>query len=76
MDDKTDKAGQRVVFPADSYVAISQRGDCKVCGNHKDLRMGACFTCADHVKGQKISRGHELWDTRNPSNRWKVVADQ
>jgi hypothetical protein len=64
------------IFPSDAYVSFAQIDNCKVCGSHKDLRMGACFDCADFVQGREISGGHELWDSRNPSNKWKVRADQ
>lgn len=58
----------------DAYVAIQQMGHCQCCGKWQDLRCGACFTCSDHVDGKKIPGGHELWDTRNPIKRWKVLA--
>lgn len=61
-------------LPPDTYVSFAQIGPCKVCGQEQDLRMGACFTCADHVDGRKIHGGHELWDSRNPSNRWRVMV--
>ena len=64
------------IFPADAYVAFAQWGNCKVCGRHQDLRMGACFKCSDQVAGKKIPGGHELWDSKNPDNRWQVKADQ
>jgi hypothetical protein len=55
----------------DTYVSISQWGNCKVCGVHQDLRMGACFKCAGFVTGERISpTTHKLWDSRNPSNSW------
>ena len=63
-----------VQFPSDVYVAVETWGDCKVCGRHQDLRMGACYDCADHVSGKPIPGGHELWDSRNPSNRWQIKA--
>ena len=53
------------------YVSITQMGDCKICGQHKDLRCGACFDCADQVAGEKISdTTHKLWDSKNPTNVW------
>lgn len=64
------------MFPPDAYVAMAQWGDCKVCGRHQDLRMGACFKCSDRVAGKPIPGGYELWDQDNPENRWKVVANQ
>ena len=32
-----------------SYVSHAQFADCMVCGEHKDLRCGACFSCSDKV---------------------------
>ena len=63
-------------FPANSYVALVQDGHCKICGMFGDLRYGSCFSCSEFVDGKLIPGGHELWDTRNPRNRWRVVADQ
>ena len=54
----------------DAYVAIAQWGDCKVCGQHKDLRAGACFHCSGKVDGEPIRGGHRLWERDNPSNTW------
>lgn len=55
----------------DTYVSIAQWGNCKVCGEHKDLRYGSCFKCSDFVEGEKISPvTHRLWDIRNPTNEW------
>lgn len=56
-------------LPADTYVSFAQWSNCKVCGQHEDLRMGVCFHCADFVDGRSIPSGHELWDSRNPDNR-------
>lgn len=53
---------------------MAENGHCKVCGSYKDLRMGACFKCSDQVAGKPIPGGHELWDSKNPENRWKVQA--
>lgn len=57
------------------YVAMAQIGPCRICGRETDLRMGACFSCADQVDGKPIQDGHEVWDSKNPSNRWKVKDD-
>lgn len=45
-------------LPGDVHVSFSQMESCKVCGKHEDLRMGACFHCADHVDGRPIKGGH------------------
>lgn len=55
-----------------TYVSFAQVGPCKRCGNTEDLRMGACFNCADHCDGRPIPGGHEIWDKDNPLNRWTV----
>lgn len=60
------------MFPDDTYVSMAEMGNCRVCGEHDDLRMGACYTCADFVDGKEVPGGHELWDKRNPENRWTV----
>ena len=65
---------QPFVWPKGTYVSMAEMGYCKVCGEHQDLRMGVCFTCADQVAGKPIPGGHELWDSKNPSNRWRVQA--
>ena len=65
---------QPFVWPEGTYVSMAETGHCKVCGSYEDLRMGACYTCADQVAGKEIQGGHELWDSKNPSNRWKVQA--
>ena len=57
-------------LPADTYVAMAQYGNCKVCGALEDLRMGCCFHCCSYVDGRPIPGGHELWDKRNPGNKW------
>jgi hypothetical protein len=54
------------------YVSFAQVGKCRVCGERRDLRCGACFACSEFVDGTKIPGGHELWDRRDPNNRWKV----
>jgi hypothetical protein len=55
------------------YVSFAQVDNCKVCGERHDLRMGACWDCADFVDGEQISPGnHRLWDRRNPRNEWFV----
>ena len=61
-------------FPKDTYVSMVEMGNCKVCGHYEDLRYGACFDCSEKVSGQKTEGGHELWETKNPQNRWKVIA--
>jgi len=60
-------------LPKDTYVSMAGEGNCRACGAKKDLRYGCCFTCPEFVMGQEIEGGHEFWDTRNPSNRWKVL---
>ncbi len=59
-------------LPHDTYVSFAQVGECKVCGKEEDLRMGACYDCADVVDGRQIPGGHELWDSRNPEVKWYV----
>ena len=66
--------GPESVTPEETYICISQWGNCKVCGAHKDLRYGCCFKCSDFVEGIEIPGGHEMWDSRNPTNRWKVLV--
>lgn len=61
--------------PNETYISITQNGNCKVCGAYKDLRYGCCFECSEFVEGIEIPHGHEFWDIRNPSNRWKVKAN-
>lgn len=41
-------------LPSDTYVSFAQMGNCKVCGEHKDLRMGSCFTCSNFVDGETV----------------------
>ncbi len=54
-------------------IALACVAPCKRCGFREDLRMGACFRCADFIKGKDHGDGiHELWDRDNPSNRWIV----
>ena len=56
---------------SDVYVSIAQWGNCKVCGQHKDLRYGSCFHCSDQVMGEQVSETtHKLWDSENPTNVW------
>ena len=44
---------------------------CRVCLKSRDLRLGACFDCADLVSGRQLdNRKHELWETAKPKNRW------
>jgi hypothetical protein len=58
------------------YVSMAQMGDCRVCGRHEDLRLGACFDCSDKVDGRELSPGtHELWEIDNPDNRW-IAAER
>ena len=52
------------------YVSREQMGECMLCHEHKDLRCGACFQCADNVSGKKIKGGHRLWQTDKPDNMW------
>lgn len=54
------------------YVVMQEIGICRICGSRDDLRMGACFTCSDQVDGRPIPGGHELWDSKNPMNCWRV----
>lgn len=68
-------AGVSTQIPNDAYVAIAQHGTCRVCGGFEDLRCGACFNCSEYVDGHEIPGGHELWDKRNPENRWKVLVN-
>lgn len=50
---------------------------CQRCGFREDLRMGACFRCADFVKGKNHGNGiHELWDRDRPDNRWIVTLKE
>lgn len=58
------------------YIARSGIDHCRVCGEEDDLRMGACFACADFVDGERVkgtTGGHKLWDRRNPENYWYAV---
>ena len=57
-------------YPDDTLIVMAQIGNCKVCGKKEDLRMGVCFDCSEFVDGRPIPGGHELWDKRNPTNRW------
>ncbi len=59
-------------LPPNTYVSFAQEGPCRVCGCTKDLRMGSCYDCCEFVDGRPIDGGHELWDRRNPANRWRV----
>ena len=53
------------------YVSIAQIGNCKICGEEKDLRCGACFQCMAQVAGEKVSATtHKLWDSKDPPNIW------
>jgi len=60
----------------DSYVSHAQMADCMVCGEHKDLRCGACFDCCEKVTGKPIKNlkgatiGHQLWAKDNPDKKW------
>lgn len=64
-----------LAFPDDAYVVVETWGNCNVCGRHQDLRFGSCYSCADFVDGKPILGGYELWDSRNPTNRWQVKAN-
>lgn len=56
---------------SDVYVVRNRFGDCKVCGQHDDLRFGVCFDCADFVKCQEVSPDiYKVWDERDPSKFW------
>lgn len=55
-------------------VCADSWGYCECCGKWNDLRWKVCFTCSDFVDGHEIQGGHELWDTRNPKNRWRIVS--
>jgi len=55
------------------YFVREQIGVCRLCGKRKYLRCDSCFTCSDFVAGRKIPGGHELWDKRNPQNRWRIT---
>lgn len=63
-----------LTLPEGTYLSMAECGYCKVCGHHDDLRMGACFVCAGKISGRAIEGGHELWETKNPSNCWRVQA--
>lgn len=56
----------------DIYISGVKSSCCILCGEFEDLRCGVCWNCSNYVTGQKIEGGHELWDKRNPSIRWKV----
>ncbi len=60
-------------MPSDTYVSMAQHGNCKVCKQYDDLRMGCCFTCSDVVDGEQTSpTTHKLWERANPLNFWYV----
>lgn len=63
-----------LVLPEGTYMCIAEMGYCRVCSAYRDLRCGACFDCSGKVSGKPIAGGHELWETANPDNRWKVQA--
>ena len=56
------------------YHSFAKYGNCMVCGQHDDLRMGACFGCSDRVVGELVAdgKGHRMWDIDNPENTWYV----
>ena len=56
-------------------VFVARMGPCKRCGFREDLWFGSCFQCSQYVCGKNHGDGiHELWDRKNPTNRWLVVA--
>lgn len=58
---------------SDRYVSFAQVGQCQVCDRHRDLRMGSCWDCSDHVDGAEVSPGvHKLWSKTDPSRSWFV----
>jgi len=54
------------------YISRQQVADCMICGEKKDLRLGACFECSSQVAGERRPKGHKLWDSKNPDNSWYV----
>ncbi len=63
-------------IPENTYVVIEQMGNCRICKRHEDLRCGVCWDCQPQVDGKYFGNGvHELWDSKNPSNRWKFNQD-
>ena len=73
MFDSLEKALEK--YP-DSYVSHSQMANCMICGEHKDLRCGACFSCCEKIDGNPIKSrngeivGHKLFEKDNPDNSW------
>lgn len=61
-----------VMLPEGTYMCVAEMGFCKVCASYSDLRCGACFDCGSKVSGKPIEGGHELWETANPRNKWRV----
>lgn len=52
-------------------VSIAHMGNCRICGQHADLRCGVCWDCMGQVVGEKVSETtHKLWDSENPTNVW------
>lgn len=53
------------------YVVRANIATCNICGEQKDIRCGACFSCSSFVNGAPVRPGvHKLWDRRNPANFW------
>jgi len=70
------KAKRNEVTNCKPYVSIAQMGNCMICGEHQDLRCGACFDCSDKVSGELVRPGvHKLWETNNPLNEWFYYED-
>lgn len=58
-----------------TYTSFAGSQLCQRCGFREDCRMGACFRCADFIKGKNNGNGiHELWDRNRPDNRWFVTV--
>lgn len=55
------------------YISRVRLDNCRRCGQLKDLRMGACFDCADHCDGKRLLNGnHIIWAKDNPHKKWIV----
>ncbi len=54
------------------YEVFARMGNCMICKQRKDLRCGACFKCSPLVDGEKLDKGHRLWEKANPDNTWYV----
>lgn len=59
---------------SDIYESNTRVGQCRVCGETKDLRCGACFFCASNkIAGEKVSENvYLLYEISNPDNSWLV----